>query len=58
MAGEREHGLLSFMHLLPPDHTLKSGKHVTSSVSFTTVKIRGNPQYMLGWVLFELALLL
>lgn len=34
---------LSFMHLLPPDGTLKSGKHVTSSVSFITVKIRRNP---------------
>lgn len=58
MAGEREHGLLNFMHLLPPDYTLKSGKHVTSSVSFTSVKIKENPQYMLGCVLFELALLL
>lgn len=58
MAGKAEHGLLNFMHLLPPDCTLKSGKHVAYSVSFTTVKIRGNPQYMLGCVLLELALLL
>lgn len=35
MAGKGEHGLLNFMHLLPPDRTLKSGKHVTYSVSST-----------------------